>query len=150
MNKFKFNWGHGVMLGLGAFILFILTLIYTADVSGDLVNDDYYETSLHYQEDDINARNRTAKLTEKPIIIKQANGLNIQFPVSIQPDSGQVYLMRGAFKRDDVILPLHLNSRAQILIPAAKLKAGEYDLSLTWYQDGDSYLIKETIIWNMP
>ncbi|MGI9526454.1 MAG: FixH family protein [Weeksellaceae bacterium] len=150
MSKFKFNWGHGVMVGLGSFILFILTLIYLADVSGDLVNDDYYEESLNYQKDDIDARNRASRLQNKPEIIKQANGYSIQFPQEIKVDSGEVYLMRGAFKADDVILPVRLNNRSQVLIPAAKLQAGEYDMRLTWYSDGEPYMIKETLEWNMP
>lgn len=150
MSKFKFNWGHGVMLGLCGFIIFILTLIYKADVSGDLVNDDYYKVSLNYQADDIDARNRTNKLSEKPKFENQANGINVLFPAVIKPDSGQIYLMRGAFKNDDVLINLELNSRHQILIPAAKLKAGEYDLSLTWYENGKPYLIKQTIEWTTP
>ncbi|MXV37429.1 hypothetical protein GO491_01865 [Flavobacteriaceae bacterium Ap0902] len=150
MSKFKFTWGHGVMLGLGSFILFILTLIYLADVSGDLVNDDYYETSINYQTNDIDARNRVGQLKNKPKITKQANGYNIQFPQDIIPDSGQVYLMRGAFKKEDVVIPLKLNARNQILVPAAKLKPGEYDMRITWFNDGEPYLIKKTLIWSMP
>lgn len=150
MSGFKFNWGHGVMLGLGSFMLFILTLIFLADESGDLVSDEYYEEALVYQELDINARNRAAQLSQKPEIVQQANGFSINFPAEIRPDSGQIYLMRGAFKSDDVILPLELNSRNKILVPAAQMKPGEYDLSLSWYIGGIPYLIKETLTWNTP
>lgn len=149
-KKFVFNWGHGVMLGLGAFMAFILTLIYLADESGDLVSDDYYEEALVYQEHGIDARNRANSLPNKPNILHQANGINIQFPVEIKPDSGQVYMMRGAFKADDVMLPLKLNSRNQILVPAAQLKAGEYDMNLSWYVEGQPYLVQKTLQWNMP
>ncbi|MDO5656176.1 MAG: FixH family protein [Flavobacteriaceae bacterium] len=150
MNKFKFNWGHGVILVLASFMLFILTLIFLADETGDLVSDDYYEDALVYQELDINARNRASALAEKPEIHTQANGFRIQFPTSIKPDSGQIYMMRGAFKSDDIHLPLELNSRNEILIPAARMKSGEYDLNLGWYVQGNPYLIKQTLTWNMP
>lgn len=150
MTDFKFNWGHGVMLGLAAFILFILTLIFLADESGDLVSDEYYEDSLVFQELGIDARNRVSALKEKPAVKKQANGYSVIFPEQIKPDSGQVYMMRGAFKKDDIILPLELNSRNSILIPAAKMKAGEYDLSLSWYTEGKPYLMKQTLQWNTP
>lgn len=138
------------MLVLGTFMAFILTLIYLADETGDLVSDEYYEDALVYQEHGIDARNRVAALENKPQIIEQANGYNIQFPVEIKPDSGQVYMMRGAFKKDDIDIPLELNSRNELLIPAAKMQAGEYDLNLTWYQNGEPYLIKKTLQWNMP
>lgn len=150
MSNFKFTWGHGVMLGLGAFIVFILTLIFLADDTGDLISDDYYEESLVYQEQGIDARNRAGALTEKPKFIQQANGIKIEFPAKIQPDSGQIYMMRGAFKADDVLMPLEVRSNNVMLIPAAKMKAGEYDINLTWYYDAEPYLIQETITWNMP
>lgn len=150
MKDFKFNWGHGVMLGLGAFMLFILTLIFLADETGDLVSDNYYEDALVFQEHGIDARNRVQTLKNKPEILKQANGFNIQFPAEIQPDSGQVYLIRGAFKADDVALPLKLNDRNQVLIPAAHMKPGEYDLNLTWYNNGEPYLLKKTLTWSSP
>lgn len=146
----KFNWGHGVMVALGAFMIFIVSLIFIADETGDLISEEYYEESLVYQEQGIDARNRAYALEEQPQVISQANGYNIQFPKSIQPDSGQVYLMRGAFKKDDIVMPLEMNSRNEFLVPAARMNQGEYDLSLTWYTDGKPFLIKKTLEWNMP
>ena len=148
MSKFKFTWGHAVMLGLGAFMLFILTLIFLADESGDLVSDEYYEESLDYQHQDIDARQRTNALAEIPKIQKQANGYLIVFPADIQPDSGQIYMMRGAYKSEDISLPLQLNEQHNILIPAARMKPGEYDLKLSWYKNGELYLIKDILKWN--
>lgn len=150
MSKFKFTWGHGVMLMLGSFMLFILTLIYLADETGDLVTDDYYEESLVYQENSIDAVNRAKELAAKPEIKEQANGYLVQFPTEIKSDSGQLYLMRGAYKKDDMVLPLDLNARNQVLIPASQLKPGEYDLKLTWFLNGESYIIKKTLQWKMP
>lgn len=138
------------MLGLGAFMLFILTLIFLADESGDLISEDYYEDALVYQELDINARNRASQLAQKPEIVQQANGFSIRFPQEIVPDSGQVYMMRGAFKADDIMLPLKLNHAHQILVPAARMQPGEYDLNLSWFVNGESYLMKETLTWSLP
>ena len=149
MSKFKFNWGHGVVVGLGSFMIFILTLIFLVDDTGDLISEEYYEDSLVFQEQKIDAKHRANALTDKPEVINQANGYNIQFPAEIKPDSGQVYLMRGAHKADDIILPLDLNSRNSILVPAVKLESGEYEMHLTWYTQGEPYLIQKTLEWNM-
>ena len=149
MSKFKFNWGHGVVVGLGSFMIFILTLIFLADDTGDLISEEYYEDSLVFQEQKIDAKHRANALTDKPEVINQANGYNIQFPAEIKPDSGQAYLMRGAHKADDIILPLDLNSRNSILVPAVKLESGEYEMHLTWYTQGEPYLIQKTLEWNM-
>ncbi len=151
MSNFKFTWGHGVMLGLGAFMLFILTLIFLAGDTGDLVTDDYYEESLVFQEESLDAQKRAIALVEKPQLINQANGILLEFPVDVKPVNGQVYLMRGANKSSDVILPIQLNYKNAMLLPAAKLKKGEYDMSLSWKtKDSTSYLIKRTIQWSPP
>ena len=149
MSKFKFTWGHGVMLGLLCFILFILTLIFLADGQTGDVYDNYYEHSLKYQTETIDAESNVKNLEEKPIIKSQANGLLLSFPVNIKPDSGSVFLIRGAYKKDDILLDLNLRNNEQ-LIPAAKLKKGEYDLELRWLENNKNYLIKKRIEWNMP
>lgn len=150
MKNFKFTWGHGVILAILCFMAFVLTLLYIADDTGDLVSDQYYEDSLVFQEQNIDAKQRVYALADKPEVINQANGFNIQFPLEIHPDSGQVYLMRGAHRIDDIALNLNLNARNSILVPAAKMQDGEYDLILTWYNQGQPYLIEKTLRWNMP
>lgn len=150
MKDFKFNWGHGVVLAIASFMAFVLTLLFIADDTGDLVSDQYYEDSLVFQEVNIDAKQRVYALDEKPEIISQANGFNIQFPIEIKPDSGQVYLMRGAHRIDDIAMTLNLSSRNSILIPAARMEDGEYDLTLTWYNGGQPYLIEKTLQWSMP
>lgn len=149
MSKFKFTWGHGVMLGLLSFIIFILTLIFLADGRTGDVYDNYYEHSLKYQTETIDAENNVRNLKEKPTIKSQANGLLLSFPVDIKLDSGSIFLIRGAYKKDDVKLDLNLRNNEQ-LIPAIKLKKGQYDLELRWLENNKNYLIKETVEWNMP
>lgn len=149
MSKFKFTWGHGVIVGLFSFIVFILTLIFLADGKTGDVYDDYYEHSLKYQTETIDAINNVKTLSEEPTITTQANGFLIHFPSSIQPSSGSIYLIRGAHTKDDIKLDLKLRNNAQ-LIPAARMKAGEYDLELRWDENGKSYLIKKRIEWKLP
>lgn len=149
MSKFKFTWGHGVMLALGSFMAFILTLIYLADVSGDLVTDDYYEHALVYQEEDLDAQNRAKHLAEKPKIESFHYGIMITFPKEIQAQEGEVYMMRGNFKKDDIKKSLELKNN-QFFISETQLKPGEYDMELKWKANDSLYLIKKTIQWNMP
>lgn len=148
MSKFKFHWGHGVMLGLLSFIIFILTLIFLASGKDSDVFDKYYEHSLKYQTETINALRNYEDLSEKPTIKLQANGILISFPKSIKPDSGTVYLMKGAYKTEDVSEKLNLRNSEQ-LIPAVRLKKGEYDMQLRWSEGNKQYLKKERIEWKM-
>ena len=75
--KFKFTWGHGVIIALACFIIFICTLIFTVEFSKntfDLVTDNYYEEEINYQQE-IDATNNASLLKEKP-------------KIEIIPDSG--------------------------------------------------------------
>lgn len=146
MAKFKFTWGHGVVLALVGFMTFILSLIFLADTPGDLVSENYYEHSVKYQSETIDAEKNAENLLQKPSITLQANGINITFPKEITPSMGSIYLMRGAFTKDDVSDSLHLRNQQQ-LIPAAKLQKGEYDMELRWKENNNYYLIKRRIEW---
>ena len=49
----NFNWGHGIILGLGSFIAFILFMIFIfpdGQQNAEMVSDDYYAEELNYQE----------------------------------------------------------------------------------------------------
>lgn len=146
MNKFKLNWSHFVILGLGSFMIFILTLIYLAGDTGDLVTEDYYEHSLKYQEEVIDASTRANALNIQPEIKKQANGILILFAENDEIQGGSVLLMRGVKKEDDIEIPIKEKTK-EILIPATKLKKGEYDMSLRWKMNDKFYFIKKTIEW---
>uniref|UniRef100_UPI0039A69EC0 FixH family protein n=1 Tax=Ornithobacterium rhinotracheale TaxID=28251 RepID=UPI0039A69EC0 len=146
MTNFKFSWVHGIILALAGFMIFILSLIFLADTPGDLVSENYYEHSLNYQKETIEAEKNTNALAHKPEIKLQANGINIIFPEEIQPSHGTIFLMRGAYAKDDVKDSLHLRNHQQ-LIPAAKLKKGEYDMELRWKSGQNFYLIKKKIEW---
>lgn len=146
MKKIKLNWPYLVVIGLGSFMIFILTLIYLAGDTGDLVTDNYYEHSLKYQEETIDAANRASTLVYKPKIKIQVNGILISFPDSYEIQNGNVLLMRGVKKENDIHFPINENAK-EILIPAVKLEKGEYDMSLRWEMNDEFYLIKKVIEW---
>ncbi len=147
MAKFKFTWAHGLMIALGSFIVFITSLVFFAGNMGEMVEDNYYEKTVHYQ-DDIDAAKRANSLAQKPEIIPQANGYLIRF--YDQPQSGDVWFLRSNNSEEDVKQPLKLNSRKEQLIHALDLKNGEYDVSLRWIQNGQNYLLKQKVNWKAP
>lgn len=150
MTKFNFTWGHGVIVALGFFIIFITTLVIvgTNRYMGEMVDEDYYEKTIIYQ-DDIEAANRANLLSPKPEIVKQANGYLVKFYNS-QPNSGRIYFMRSNTSDDDIIEPIKLNSRNEQLIHAVRLKDGDYEVSLRWKENNEDYLIKTTVNWEAP
>lgn len=147
MAKFKFTWLHGIMIALGCFMIFISSLLFFAGSMGEMVEDNYYDKTVHYQ-DDINAAKRTNDLAQKPELIQQANGYLIRFHQ--EPQSGEIHFLRSNNSEEDVLQPIHLNSRNEQLIHATKLKDGEYEVSMRWKENGEDYLLKKTVNWKTP
>lgn len=140
----KFTWGHGLMVALGCFMIFILSLIFFAGNMGEMVTEDYYEKTINYQED-IDASKRANSLTGKPQIIEQANGFMVRFTEPVQ--NGEVLFLRSDDSKKDVVKPLKLNSKNEMLIHSVDLQKGEYEVTLRWKQNDEDYLVKERVNW---
>ncbi len=49
----NFSWGHGVVIALAAFIIFILSMLFlfpNGQKNSEMVTDNYYEEELQYQD----------------------------------------------------------------------------------------------------
>lgn len=143
----KFTWGHGIMVALGCFMIFIMSLIFFAGDMGEMVTEDYYEKTINYQ-DDIDAVKRANALAVTPSITQQANGFMIRFGEAVQ--SGDVYFLRSENSKKDIVKPLKLNANNEMLIHSVDLINGEYEVSLRWKQNNEDYLLKERVNWKAP
>lgn len=137
----------GIMLALGSFMIFILSLLFFAGDTGDLVTENYYEKSINF-EDDIEAESRSNLLEKHPEVVAQANGFNVVFPPEFKIDEGNIYLLRSNNQNQDVQLNLKLNNKNQMLIPSTKLVDGVYEMTLSWKMNNETYLVKKPIRWN--
>ena len=143
----KLNWGHYIAIALGCFMTFILTLLFTAGDSGHaMVTEDYYEKELTFQ-NEIDAEKRALALDEKPNLRLQANGMVLEFPETITDAEGTIYLMRNNDETKDVLLPIKLNHKNEMLISSVDLIDGEYELFLKWKSQNKEYMIKKSIQW---
>lgn len=143
----KLNWGHGVAIALGCFMIFILSLLFMAGDTGGMVTDNYYEKEIHFQ-DEINAEKKANELAEKPEILIQANGFLVQFPTSTADNfKGEIFLLRNEDETKDIRTPIRLNDKKNFLVPSVKLVDGEYELTLSWKENNQTYLIKKSIRW---
>jgi len=148
MSKFKFTWGHGLVVALGCFMAFILTLVLLSGNMGEMMDEDYYVKTIKYQ-NDIDAAARANSLQQKPEIVKQANGYLLRF-FSNTTQNGEILLLRPNNSEQDLAIPLKLNDRGEQLIHAVKLIDGDYEAFIRWKQDGRDYLIKKTLHWQDP
>ncbi|MDO4224792.1 MAG: FixH family protein [Bergeyella zoohelcum] len=147
----KFTWGHGIIVALGAFMLFILSLIfiYTRGwQNSELVSNDYYEEEINYQTE-IDAKTNADLLAEKPAYSQSENGISVAFPKALNIDNNEVsfHLFRTDDARLDVKKDLKLDAEHRLVIPKQVLFAGSYTLKLKWKQEGKNYQIDYNVLW---
>lgn len=147
----KFSWGHGVVLALGSFIIFILFMIFVFSngmKNSELISDDYYQDELTYQEV-INAKNNADQLAEKPVYRQATDGIGITFPENSVIDNAKVNF--NLYRTDDANLDVKkevvLDGNKQFLIPAKVLSKGSYTLKINWHQNKKPYQLDYDVQW---
>jgi len=147
----NFSWGHGVILALGSFILFILYMvIYFGQgmKNAELVSEDYYEEELQYQTV-IDAKNRAEILQYKPEYTQSKSGISVKFPTEILPKDKKVSFV--LYRTDDANLDIKkdvtLNVVNSFHIPAKILSPGSYTLKLKWNKDKQDYQLDYSLLW---
>ncbi|WP_419869531.1 FixH family protein [Chryseobacterium sp. CT-SW4] len=147
----NFSWGHGVIVALGAFIIFILSMIFlfpNGQKNSEMVTDNYYEEELQYQSV-IDAKKRADALGEKPVYFQDKTGIKISFPKENNSSNTIVNFVLN--RTDDQNLDIKktevLNAGNSIFIPASVLKHGNYTLRLMWTKDKLDYRLDYDVIW---
>ncbi|GAA5099286.1 hypothetical protein GCM10023210_36510 [Chryseobacterium ginsengisoli] len=147
----NFSWGHGVVIALVAFIVFILSMMFlfpNGQKNSEMVTDNYYEEELKYQ-DVIDAKKRADDLQEKPVYSQDKNGIKITFPKDYNNSNTTVKFVLN--RTDDQNLDVHksvqLDANQSFLIPGQVLKMGNYTLRLTFTKDKTDYRMDYDVIW---
>jgi nitrogen fixation protein FixH len=146
MNKFNFNWGHGIIV---TFVLFGAFMAYfyvnMSKESIELVGKNYYADGQEFQRK-INERKQTEALAEKAIIqfaedFKQAK---IQLPSSIQ--KGTLVFYRPSNATLDRTLIITSDSSGLSFIQTDFLIKGPWNVSLQWEKAGKNYVKEQRIL----
>ncbi len=147
----KMNWGTGIAIFLGLFIIFILYFVVrisTSEFETQLVTEDYYGAEMLYQRE-INAEENLKKLTGRITTRKSPEGLLIQMPADndYSTVSGYVTMYRPSDNKLDFKMAIELGRSLSILVPKEKLLGGRWDIIMEWQQDGETYMYKEKITY---
>ncbi len=147
----KLNWGHGVAIALGSFIIFILFLIFVFSngmKNSELISNDYYQDELTYQQV-IDAKNNAETLVQKPAYSQDKNGITIVFPQSINVDDSKVNftLFRTDDGNLDVKKEITLDGTKQFTIPSKVLSIGSYTLKISWKENKKPYQLDYDVQW---
>lgn len=148
----KFSWGHGVIVALLAFMLFILGMIVFFPMgkqNAEMVSDNYYEEELLYQQV-IDAKNRADKLEQRPQYLQDKTGIKITFPADINSTNAKVgfVLTRTEDRNLDIEKKQqNLDAQNSLFIPGKILVLGNYTLKLHWVKDNKDYQIDYDVVW---
>ncbi len=137
------NWGKGIMIVMGLFIVFIGVLVSVLiSRKVDLVTEEYYQEEIAYQSeiDAISSGNALDSL----VISQKDEQLIIQFAKNIRPDSVVVHLWRPNDKKLDQ--SFSVTGTEIFLIPLKKLHQGNYDIRCEYWTDSKNYIQKSRVL----
>lgn len=139
--KFKFDWGAGVVAIIIGMLLFIGTLVFIATRQHfDLVDDDYYQKAIAYQQQIEKIRNANA-LTQGIQIVQQSDFLEVVFPPQANKNTleGSIYFYSPVDKSNDFKVDIKPDEDLKQIIPTGELKSGRYTLKVDWKSNGIGY-----------
>ena len=145
MNRYSFNWGHGIIV---TFVLFGAFMAYfyvnMSKESIELVGKNYYADGQAFQQK-INERDQTASFSSRVSLefstdFQQAK---IEFPNSIT--KAILVFYRPSNANQDKTLSVSADTTGLALINTAFLVKGPWKVSLSWEKDGKNFIEEQRI-----
>lgn len=146
MKNFKFHWGHGMILLMLSFMIFILFMVSKIN-HVELVKEDYYvpdEIVSGYIQSQERYNSLPDSIKPKFERVEEA-GLLLSFPKNWgnKQTKGRLELLRLSESKDDILVDIELDSNNQMLIPKEKLVKGLYQITLDFGQiETDKYIYR--------
>ena len=139
----KFNFGTGIVIAIGLFMIFILQYVIRVQIDAkydnQLVTENYYQ-----QEVEVDSRREremeALKLKEQVTIYSTSEGIKITFPESFDYTDihGKIFLYRPSNQQLDFDTLISLSS-SNLLIPNTNLVDGRWDIVVEWNYKDVSY-----------
>ncbi len=145
MSTFKFHWGYGIALFFTAFVVFILTAVFTSTKENiHLVTENYYAEELAYQKriDEISNTNSLNGRVDMRVMDKH---FEIAFPESAREISGEIQFFRPSDSAFDKAFAIDLNEQGKQEINTVGLIKGYYRVKVTWNMQGKSFYKEEPV-----
>ena len=137
------NWGKGIAVALGAFIIFILVLaIKLMTTNVDLVTPDYYEREINYSQE-MDAVQNSENLNEKITLSFNDDHLVVKIPQNLKAKNIELKLIRNNNEKLDK--NYKIENTNTFLIDKKELVMGHYDMEIYYTIKGENYIQKEKI-----
>ncbi|MFD0940238.1 FixH family protein [Pedobacter boryungensis] len=139
------NWGTKIVLGMVAFMLFIIAMVvYMFSVHGNdaLVDKDYYEKGINYNEE-YNAKHNVVEEGAQPVITIGKTELSIKLKDSA---AYELKLQRPSTVNDDILIKGNTAGSSNLIqLNSTTMPKGLWFLELKWKSNNKEYLFKKDI-----
>ncbi|WP_395626290.1 FixH family protein [Daejeonella sp.] len=139
------NWGTKLVIGMGLFMAFIITLVVfmMRSDSDDLVDKDYYQKGIEYDKE--YARKNQVQQDNAEPEIYVGDSLKIVFK---KPATGSVRFLHPSDKKNDRTLNMETSKNNVFVLPLNETSKGHWKLILEWKSEGKEYLFEKNILIN--
>lgn len=143
-----FHWGHGILVFFIFYVGFLIfTVFKTRSIDRNLVQDNYYNLDIHYQERYDRIANRN--MLEKDVVIMydkalQCISFNFGFPEARRTAEVRMYRTAGG-KNEDVLKKFDVEEASNYCLSAAGMNPGKWIVELNW-NDGRLDYFKQSPI----
>jgi nitrogen fixation protein FixH len=147
MLKIKFNWGTGILMVIILFFLAVVGFfIYMSNLDINLVEDNYYERELVYQERIDHMRNAEALPDQLRVVLEKGN-IALFFPRMVveKATAGKIHFYRPSDPGKDFTIPIQVNDSAIQKIPTGRLDPGKWTLKIDWVTEGTGYYVEKGV-----
>ena len=141
----KFNWGTGIFIFFGVFVIFMLSMVYlSSQQKNELVTEDYYKKELAFKEV-LKKQERTEQLSEKLRWRITNEHLEIIFPKEVGSKiKGDLIFFKPSNQKDDKIFSFQITKNTY-RINISEFSSGMYKLKIDWVANNISYFNQEII-----
>lgn len=137
------NWGKGIIIGMGLFMSFIITLVVIMmrqDI--DLVQEDYYQKELEYNKQ-YEAESNYMSAKDSIWMELSSDNLYLHFPEVFQTGKTSVQLIRPNDKSMDLVLSLE--ALETVKIPLKGMAKGNFNCKVSGVHQGKPYEMNQLI-----
>lgn len=137
------NWGTKLILGMATFMTFIIVLasLMMTSKNDDLVESDYYEKGINYDQE-YQKKDNVKQHRAVPEILIEKDSVTITFR---QPAKGKAKLIRTADKELDQEMEIKTDDLYQFRFPVKGMHSGLWKLQLDWISGETAYLFEKEI-----
>ena len=144
------SWPYGIALFYGLFVLAMLGAWYFSTFhTPDMVEDNYYEQSIRYQEK-IDQMNNARSLEKEPLLTFETarRRFIVKMPASFTGKSinGTILFFRPSDSKLDFRVDLSLDENLEQVVDLPNIYPGRWEVRLSWSDGNTRYYLEKIIV----